>query len=47
MITLVFRLAYSDTQIIRYFPEGTSFPGGVLVPMYARMVNVSGPIKDD
>ncbi|WVR03395.1 hypothetical protein IAU60_000386 [Kwoniella sp. DSM 27419] len=23
-----------------YFPEGTSFPGGVSVPMHARMVNL-------
>ncbi|OXB35600.1 hypothetical protein LQV05_006353 [Cryptococcus neoformans] len=23
-----------------YFPEGTSFPGGVLMPMHARMVNL-------
>ncbi|ODO05422.1 hypothetical protein L198_02115 [Cryptococcus wingfieldii CBS 7118] len=23
-----------------YFPEGTSFPGGVMVPMHARMVNL-------
>ncbi|WVQ80085.1 hypothetical protein IAT38_002186 [Cryptococcus sp. DSM 104549] len=23
-----------------YFPEGTSFPGGVMVPLYARMVNL-------
>nr|KIR88466.1 hypothetical protein I308_01534 [Cryptococcus tetragattii IND107] len=27
-------------QLMRYFPEGTSFPGGVLVPMHARMVNL-------
>lgn len=24
----------------RYFPPGTSFPGGVMVPMHARMVNL-------
>ncbi|WVO17247.1 hypothetical protein L204_104939 [Cryptococcus depauperatus] len=23
-----------------YIPEGTSFPGGVMVPMHARMVNL-------
>nr|KIR47568.1 hypothetical protein I312_03335 [Cryptococcus bacillisporus CA1280] len=27
-------------QFIRYFPEGTSFPGGVLVPMHTRMMNL-------
>lgn len=47
MVVLVFRFAYADSQLMRYFPEGTSFPGGVLVPMHARMVNVSGPIKND
>jgi hypothetical protein len=26
--------------IVRYFPAGTSFPGGVMVPMHARMVNI-------
>ncbi|KAK6904843.1 hypothetical protein I204_08368 [Kwoniella mangroviensis CBS 8886] len=38
-----------------YFPEGTSFPGGVLVPMHARMVNIlpeqtikpSGPVASE
>ncbi|WWD06195.1 hypothetical protein V865_004281 [Kwoniella europaea PYCC6329] len=38
-----------------YFPEGTSFPGGVMVPMHARMVNIlpeqtikpSGPIASE
>nr|XP_018266400.1 uncharacterized protein I303_00375 [Kwoniella dejecticola CBS 10117]OBR88558.1 hypothetical protein I303_00375 [Kwoniella dejecticola CBS 10117] len=30
-----------------YFPEGTSFPGGVSVPMHARMVNVCpAPLTD-
>jgi len=24
----------------RYFPAGTSFPGGVMVPLHARMVNL-------
>lgn len=23
-----------------YFPAGTAFPGGVMVPLHARMVNV-------
>ncbi|WWC97426.1 hypothetical protein V866_004306 [Kwoniella sp. B9012] len=38
-----------------YFPEGTSFPGGVMVPMHARMVNIlpeqtikpTGPIASE
>lgn len=47
MVVLVFRFAYADSQFIRYFPEGTSFPDGVLVPMHARMMNVSGSIKND
>jgi hypothetical protein len=29
-----------NALIPRYFPAGTSFPGGVMVPLHARMVNL-------
>jgi hypothetical protein len=41
--TLPLGAAIPEMTILKYggyFPQGTAFPGGVLVPMHARMVNV-------
>lgn len=41
--TLPLGAALPEMTILKYggyFPQGTAFPGGVLVPMHARMVNV-------
>lgn len=35
--------ALSEQTVLKYggyFPPGTSFPGGVMIPLHARMVNI-------
>lgn len=34
------RLIHLTTLTCRYFPAGTSFQGGVMIPLHARMVNI-------